>query len=39
MVNQGFQPGFVGPAALQAMIRDDVRRWQAIGRDTGIRIE
>ncbi len=39
MVNQGFQPGFVGPAALQAMIRDDVRRWQGIGRDTGIRIE
>ncbi|MBU6189161.1 MAG: tripartite tricarboxylate transporter substrate binding protein [Betaproteobacteria bacterium] len=39
MVNQGFQPGFVGPAALQAMIRDDVQRWQAIGRDTGIRIE
>ena len=39
MVSQGFQPGFVGPAALQAMIRDDVRRWQAIGRDTGIRIE
>jgi len=39
MVSQGFQPGFVGPADLQAMIRDDVRRWQAIGRDTGIRIE
>lgn len=39
MVSQGFQPGFVGPAALQAMIRDDVRRWQSIGRDTGIRIE
>ncbi len=39
MISQGFQPGFVGPAALQTMIRDDVRRWQAIGRDTGIRIE
>jgi tripartite-type tricarboxylate transporter receptor subunit TctC len=39
MVSQGFQPGFVGPAALQKIIRDDVRRWQAIGRDTGIRIE
>ena len=39
MVGQGFQPGFVGPVALQKIIRDDVRRWQAIGRDTGIRIE
>ncbi|MFM7569472.1 MAG: Bug family tripartite tricarboxylate transporter substrate binding protein [Betaproteobacteria bacterium] len=39
MTSQGFQPGFVGPAELQTLIRDDVRRWQAIGRDTGIRIE
>lgn len=39
MTSQGFQPGFVGPAELQTLIRDDVKRWQAIGRDTGIRIE
>lgn len=39
MVSQGFQPGFIGPADAQALIRSDVQRWRKIGQDTGIRIE
>lgn len=39
MVSQGFQPGFIGPAEAQALIRSDVQRWRKIGQDTGIRIE
>ena len=39
MVGQGFQPGYIGPADAQALIRRDVLRWQQIGRETGIRIE
>ena len=39
MVAQGFQPGFIGPVEMQTLIRNDVKRWQAIGRETGIRIE
>jgi tripartite-type tricarboxylate transporter receptor subunit TctC len=39
MIQQGFQPGFIGPADAQALIARDVARWQKIGRETGIRIE
>ncbi|MFM1987871.1 MAG: hypothetical protein RJA99_828 [Pseudomonadota bacterium] len=39
MVSQGFEPGFLGPDELQALIQRDVARWQRIGRETGIRIE
>jgi tripartite-type tricarboxylate transporter receptor subunit TctC len=39
MMSQGFQPGFIGPAAAQELIRNDMQRWRRIGQETGIRID